>query len=158
MAHSRRARFLLKGLPRSFHCGCRIFSGLAIPVVLVLAQFAFLGPLKAQVFNEPPAGNIAALINSVQALVTAGKLNSAQGAALNGTLRLAERSVEEGNTNAAIVLLKGFVVEIKLLVKLRRLKNSDAQALIDAAEAIEQQLADLPPPCPACVFRPAGLS
>jgi ZU5 domain len=142
-------------LIRIFHGGRRrILPGLPILVVLVLAQFVFSGPLTAQQFNTPPAANIAALISSVQALVTAGKLNSAQGVALTSTLQLAARSVEDGNINAAIVLLKGFVVEIKLLVKLRRLKNTDAQPLIDAAEAIEEQLADLPPPCPACVFGP----
>lgn len=156
MIHARSAPFRsLKSLMRTFRGFCRSLPGLPFTLVLVLAHFAFSGLVRAQVSDTlPPRQKMEALITSVNTLVTAGKLKSAQGRVLTGTLELAIRSLDHGKTKPAVLLLKGFIVEVKLLVRLKRLTNADGQPLIDAAEAIVAQLVDQPPECPACVFGP----
>lgn len=90
--------------------------------------------------DQTPRQKIEALITSVNSLVTAGKLKSAQGRVLTGTLAIAIRNLDQGKTKLAVLLVKGFIVEVKLLVRLKRLANADGQPLIDAAEAIVAEL------------------
>ena len=125
----------------------------ALWLFALVLGFAAPGLIRAQV-PDPPDKRIEALVASVDALVASGKLKPLQGRVLAGTLDLATRSLEQGNTDAAVLLLKGFIAEVKLLVKLKRLSSGDGQPLIDAAEAIVALLTEPLPACPACVFGP----
>jgi hypothetical protein len=89
---------------------------------------------------QTPQDRIKDIISAVQALVASGKLKSSQGRLLKGTLEAAIRNLDEGKTRFAILLLKGFVVEVKLLVRLKRLATADGQPLIDAAEGVIAKL------------------
>jgi hypothetical protein len=87
-----------------------------------------------------PQAQVEAIITTVDGLVAQGKLKWAYGRALTATLAAAARQLDRGRTVAAVVLLKAFVVEVKLLVRFGRLAAADGQPLIDAAEAVIAQL------------------
>jgi hypothetical protein len=76
------------------------------------------------------------LIGVVQGLVADGKLKSAHARLLTQTLEAAIRSLKKQKSKVATLLLKGFVVEVRLLVRLRRLAAVDGQTLRDGAEGI----------------------
>jgi hypothetical protein len=89
---------------------------------------------------QTPQDQIENIISAVEALVASGKLKSSHGRLLKGTLEAAIRHLDQGRTRFAILLLKGFVVEVKLLVRLKRLATADGQPLIDAAEGVIAKL------------------
>lgn len=88
----------------------------------------------------PPETQIANLTTAVNALVTSAVLSSGNANALTGKLDAALQQIANGNTTAAKNQLNAFVNQANALVKSKRLTSAQAQALIDAANALAASL------------------
>jgi alpha-tubulin suppressor-like RCC1 family protein len=87
-----------------------------------------------------PGGTVAFLIQTVNAFVSQGILNPAQGASLNGKLQTAGSLIRTGGGRAAQPLLVAFVNEVNGLVSSRVLTRAQGQLLIGAANATLAQI------------------
>jgi hypothetical protein len=79
---------------------------------------------------------IEALITDIEDLVTAGVLSSRNGRALKTTLKATLRQLDRGRERAAVLLVRVFVGEVKLLVRRRQLPQQTGNLLVDRAESI----------------------
>jgi hypothetical protein len=97
-----------------------------------------LGSLGSQfaVTLETIAASFDALADAVRALEAAGELDHADASALLAKIKAAERSVAQGNTNAARRHLEAFVNDVEALVRKGELTPEQAQPLIDVANAL----------------------
>jgi len=85
---------------------------------------------------QTPQSAIQDLINEVDALVAAGKLNQGQGNALKAKLNAAMQQLNKGKTNTAINQLQAFINQVNAFINAGILSPADGQALIDAANNI----------------------
>ncbi len=81
-----------------------------------------------------------ALLDDLEALVTAGTLSRAQGQSLSVKLEAALRLVERDDTQAAGNLVRSFLTQVEALVRSGRLFDADAQPLRDQAACVAAQL------------------
>ena len=89
----------------------------------------------------PPETQIANLTAAVNNLVTTAGLSSGNAGALTAKLDAALQQIENGNPGAAINPLNAFKNQVRALVNSKRLTSAQAQALIDAANALAASLA-----------------
>jgi hypothetical protein len=83
-----------------------------------------------------PEEQIAILQDTVEALVSAGIINTRVGQLLLASLNAALRTLDAGRATEAIRLLEGFISEVRRLVILGRLTPAEGNILIDAANSI----------------------
>jgi hypothetical protein len=83
-----------------------------------------------------PQAATANLAQQVQNLVDTGNLSSGLGRALTAKLNASIRSMNHGNTKAAINQLRSFIHQVQALIRSGRLTQPEGQALIDAADQI----------------------
>lgn len=89
------------------------------------------------IYNPPTP---AAVSESVSELVDAGTLNSGEGKALTHQLDVAQKQVDGDNASAAIGQLSAFINKVTALIVSGRLTEDEGQSLIDAVNAIIEQL------------------
>lgn len=89
-----------------------------------------------------PQAAIQMIIAKVQALVAQGVLNRGQGNALIVKLEAALRKLDRGSTNTAINQLQAFINQVEAFVRSKRLTAAQGQMLIDAANAVIDQISD----------------
>jgi uncharacterized repeat protein (TIGR03803 family) len=83
-----------------------------------------------------PGAQVANLETTVNALVSTGTLNAGTARILLAPLNAAIAALNAGRTPAAILELDGFVLEVRLLVVLRRLTPAEGGTLINDANSI----------------------
>ena len=87
-----------------------------------------------------PEAQIAALSDAVQALVTGGALLPSQGNSLQTKLSAALDQVTLGHTQGAVAKLNDFIKQVSNFVKAGKLTTAQGQPLIDAAQALINEL------------------
>jgi len=91
---------------------------------------------QATIAAQTPQNAIQDLIDQVEALVVAGKLNQGQGNALKAKLNAAIQQLNKGKTHTAINQLQAFINQVNAFINAGILSPADGQALIDAANNI----------------------
>jgi hypothetical protein len=87
-----------------------------------------------------PQGQLDDLIEEVEGLTASGVLRPAQGRTLTALLQGALRQLTSGRERLAAVLLRAFIAEVELLVRLMRLEAPVGNLLTDRAASIISQL------------------
>jgi len=87
-----------------------------------------------------PAEGVESLDGNVEDLYAAGVLSKGESNALTSTLDAALKQVGSGKTTPAINQLGAFINKIEALVQSGKLSEDEGQALIDAAQAVIDQL------------------
>ena len=87
-----------------------------------------------------PQEQIEEIAAKVDVLVSAGTLNAGEGNALDSKLDAATAQLNKGSTNAACNVLGAFNNQVEALVLTERLSPAQGQPLIDAANAVSDQL------------------
>jgi len=98
------------------------------------------GFVDPRVTPQTPQQQIQQITTKVQGLVTSGVLNQGQGNSLIAKLDAATKNLNKGNTNAAINELRAFINEVQGNIRAGKLTPAQGQALIDAANAIINQI------------------
>ena len=92
---------------------------------------------SAYVFELTPSH---LLLAAIEDLVDSGTLNKGQGQSLISSLEIALSRLDAGNDAAAIGVLSAFINKVNAFIAVGVLSLEDGQALIDAANAIIEQL------------------
>ncbi len=87
-----------------------------------------------------PAGAIQALIADIEELVTNGTLTGGVANGLASKFEQAQRQLDAGHDAAGIAQLRAFINQINALITSGRLTVSEGQPLIDATNAIIDQV------------------
>jgi len=87
-----------------------------------------------------PPGAIAALQDQVTSLVDSGSLAPIHAPPLLAKLNTALQAIEDGNSAEAMASLTDFINQVDAFVATGKLSGTDAQPLIDTAEALLQEL------------------
>jgi pullulanase/glycogen debranching enzyme len=94
----------------------------------------------AAVFEFAPQEMIRSLIEDIEALRDAGILNKGQANALIVKLETAIKNLDKGKANTALNELNAFINQVYAFVSAGTLTPEEAQHLIDAANAISDQI------------------
>jgi len=112
--------------------------------VLIIASILILGTLGLdQDAEATPQDDIQSIIDDVTALVNDDVVSEKDGKKLTEKLTKAIKDLDKGNIDKAIEDLNEFIKEVDKLVDKNKIPQPDGQSLIDAAEAIKD---DVRPP------------
>ncbi|XOV93646.1 MAG: Ig-like domain-containing protein [Bacteroidota bacterium] len=102
--------------------------------------FVFSDPDEVIVTVLSPDEAVEELSNTIDELINSGTISSFQGVILSGPLDVALRFIDRGQSNVAINRLNSFKFRVSLFVFLGLMDESDAESLIDGADAIIDSL------------------
>jgi streptogramin lyase len=80
------------------------------------------------------------IVSSVQTIVSQGALSQGDGNSLDSKLQAAINQISNGNLNAARGQLNSFIDEVNAMLNSGKLSSSQAQSLINAANAVLVQI------------------
>lgn len=105
-----------------------------------LSETLWLNTINFCLTPATPDERIESIKSDVGDLAGAGTLNQGESGSLTGKLSVAQKKISQGKIQAAIGVLGSFIFQVEAFVNSERLTPDAGQALIDAAQAVIDQL------------------